>query len=219
MTRRFIVLATAFVLFVAFAAGAWFYQRQDAAERTAAAASFDQFVRPHSPVIGPMGAPVTIVEFFDPSCEACRAFYPFVKQIMTRFPDDVRLVLRYTPLHRGSDEAVRILETARRQDLFVPVIEALLKSQPVWAAHSGPDLSLAWQAAQAAGLDMARAEQDKALPEIDEIMRQDVLDGRALGVKGTPTFFVNGRALPSFGPKELFELVQAEVQRARETAR
>ena len=63
-------------------------------------------------MFGPSEAPVTIVEFFDPSCEACRAFYPFVKNILTQYPDDVRLVLRYAAFHGGSDQAIGTLEAA-----------------------------------------------------------------------------------------------------------
>jgi hypothetical protein len=44
-------------------------------------------------VLGPKAARVTIVEFFDPACESCRAFYPVVKQIMAAHPKDVRVVL------------------------------------------------------------------------------------------------------------------------------
>ena len=43
-------------------------------------------VRPHSPIMGRADAPVTIVEFFDPACETCRAFYPIVKKIMAEHP-------------------------------------------------------------------------------------------------------------------------------------
>jgi len=72
-------------------------------------------VRDYSPVIGLENAPVTIVEFFDPSCEGCRAMYPYVKEILAEYPDNVRLVLRYVLFHGGSEEAVRILEAARNQ--------------------------------------------------------------------------------------------------------
>jgi len=60
----------------------------------------------HSPVFGPANAPVTIVEFFDPACETCRAFYPIVKDILAQYPSEVRLVIRYAPLHKGSDVVV-----------------------------------------------------------------------------------------------------------------
>jgi protein-disulfide isomerase len=154
MSKRVLVALTALLVVVAFAGGAFLYDRKapvPAVERVA-----ESLVRPHSPVIGPTEAPVTIVEFFDPSCEACRAFYPIVKQIMAAFPNEVRLVLRYAPFHEGSDVAVGILEAARGQQKFVPVLESLLANQPAWAVHGAPDLDKAWGFAAAAGLDVQK---------------------------------------------------------------
>lgn len=214
MTKRMIVISTAMIAIAVFAAAGFFYDRYDTERQIRAAASAsNHFVRPHSPIIGPPDAPVTIVEFFDPSCEACRAFYPVVKQILARFPKDVRLVIRYTPFHKGSDEAIKILETARTQSLFEPVLEALLATQPTWAVHGDPNLDKAWEAAGTAGLDLARARRDMSRPEIDEVLRQDTADIQAADVKGTPTFFVNEKPLPSFGAQQLYDLVLSEVER------
>jgi protein-disulfide isomerase len=201
---------------IVFATGAYIYDRGVADRQTQSAASVPSYlVRPHSPVIGPANAPVTIVEFFDPSCESCRAFYPYVKQIMAQHPKDVRLVIRYAPFHKGSDEAVAILETARLQNVFVPVKEALLATQPNWAVHGAPNLNIAWEAARNAGLDVERARRDAQRPEIAKVLEQDTADIKTAAVKTTPTFFVNGKPLPSFGPKQLAELVRAEVEASR----
>ena len=180
-----------------------------------ARAEADELVRPSSPVIGREDAPVTIVEFFDPACEACRAFFPVVKQILAAFPNDVRLVLRYTPFHQGSEEAVRILEAARRQDKFEPVLEALLSNQQEWASHGAPNLDRAWEIATMAGLDSVRARRDATSPEIDSVLRLDIADARGNYVQQTPTFFVNQRPLTSFGAEELYDLVEEEVRLAR----
>src|SRR5690606_2723948 len=105
MNTRMIVIVVAIIAVVAFGVGAWLYPRLPPAPAPAVAVgSLGEagFVRPHSPVLGPVDAPVTIPEFFDPSCEACRAFYPIVKQIMERHPDQVKLVLRYAAFHEGS---------------------------------------------------------------------------------------------------------------------
>jgi len=187
------------------------YDRHNRAGQTAAPEA-GVLVRPHSPVLGPAEAPVTVVEFFDPACEACRSFYPVVKQILAMFPGDVRLVMRYTPFHQGSDEAVRILEAARMQALFEPVLEALLARQPEWAIHGAPDLALAWDIAGAAGLDLARARADAASPAIDVVLKGDLADAQSAGVTQTPTFFVNGKPLPSFGARQLLGLVESEVR-------
>ena len=213
MNKRAIVIVTAILAVCGFAVAGYIYSRS-AADRNVVSAIPDggtNLIRPLSPIMGPEDARVTIVEFFDPACESCRAFYPVVKQIMAEHPKNVRLVLRYTPRHEGSDEAVRILETARLQGVFQPVLEALLAAQPVWASHSAPDLSKAWDAARAAGLDEARAKRDMSLPSITALLNQDIADAKTVKVRGTPTFFVNGKPLPSFGRRQLEELVRSEV--------
>lgn len=173
-------------------------------------------IRPHSPVIGPPEAPVTIVEFFDPSCEACRAFHPYVKQLLADFPGKLRVVIRYAPFHEGSDEAVAILEAAREQGRFEQVLEALLQAQPQWAAHGAPNLALAWNVASNAGLDTAPPRREVALERARQILKQDVADLNAVGVEKTPTFYVNGRPLSRFHPDELRRLVQQEVKHSAE---
>src|SRR3546814_18473997 len=99
MNRRFGVFATLVVSALAFTGGAIRYSGSVAGEPApkAVAGPVDELIRPHSAVIGPKKAPVTIVEFFDPSCEACRAFFPKVKEILAAYPKDVRLVMRYLP--------------------------------------------------------------------------------------------------------------------------
>lgn len=213
MNRRAIVIGTAAVAVAALGGGAYWYDRSSkrAAEEAATAAS-GMFVRPNSPVIGPPNAPVTIVEFLDPACEACRAFYPVVKQILGMFPNDVRLVVRYAAFHKGSDEAVRILETARGQGRLEPVMEALFREQPRWAAHGAPDIALAWQIAARAGLNLDRAQTEARALGVDAFLRQEAADVKQANVRQTPTFFVNGKPLPSFGPDQLLNLVRSEVE-------
>ena len=211
MNRRALVVGATATAAAVFAAGAFLYS---AREDDAASVEGTVLVRPHSPVIGPTEAPVTIVEFLDPSCEACAAFYPIVKQIMDAFPGKTRLVIRYAPLHDGSDEAVRILEAARLQDKFVPVLERLFLAQSIWAMHGAPDLAKAWGFAIEAGLDESRARTDAQSAAITAVLEQDIADMEAVKLEGTPTFFVNGKPLVSFGPQELADLVAVEVAAA-----
>lgn len=149
MNRRTLILGASALGVAAFAGGAFVLkQRRDAEAEAAAAAAPTAdptlLVREYSPSFGPADAPVTLVEFFDPSCEACRAYHPVVQEIRRQFPTQVRVVLRYTVFHEGSDEAVRILEAARMQDKFEPVLDALLEQQPGWAVHGAPQLDVAW---------------------------------------------------------------------------
>ena len=211
-TRKLLALAVLLILGLAFYFGMDAYRDRTQAEQdTRVAVEGSRLVRMHTPIIGPQNAPVTIVEFFDPACETCRAFYPIVKQIMAQHPDKVRLALRYAPFHQGSDQVVKLIEAARKQGLYTPVLEALLAAQPEWADHAAPNIGIAFEAAARAGLDMGRARQDMETPEIQAVLAQDIEDLTALQVSKTPTFFVNGRSLPSFGPEPLARLVAEEV--------
>jgi protein-disulfide isomerase len=138
-----------------------------------------------------------------------------MQQILAMFPGDVRLVMRYTPFHEGSDEAVRIIETARTQDKFEAVLEALLAQQAEWAIHGAPDLGKAWDIAAVAGLDVERARAEATSDAIERVLRLDIADAQAFEVEATPTFLVNGKPLPSFGAQQLYDLVESEVRRSR----
>ncbi len=87
--------------------------------------------------------------------------------------------------------------------------------QPEWAVHGSPDLEKAWTFAGEAGLDVERARKDASSDQVTAVLEQDTADMKAVGIQGTPTFFVNGKPLPSFGPQQLYELVASEVAAVR----
>ncbi len=216
MNRRAFVIGSTALGVTVFGGGAFFVTRerkQDAARAAAAAPVTDDalLIRAHSPILGPFDAPVALVEFFDPSCEACRAYHPALKQLREAFPTQLRIVLRYIVFHEGSDEVVRILEAARRQDLFEPVLDALLEEQPGWAIHGAPALDVAWEIAGSAGLDLDRAEGDMLFPGTTGVLNQDAADVEALGIQQTPTFFLNGKRMENVSFDSLMTDVRAAV--------
>ena len=216
MSRKWIVLGTVAAVVLAFVAGVVVFTNRSSQEvKQAAQTHSDALVRPHSPVFGNPAAKVTIVEFFDPSCETCRAFYPLVKSIVNASFGQVRLVLRYAPLHPGSDRAVQILEAARLQGQYWPALERALADQPRWAAHGNPQPELIWESIADTGLDMAKARADAGSPAIADALRQDIADMKALQVRATPGFFVNGRPLTDFGEAQLRALVNEELAKVR----
>ena len=215
MNKKWIVISTAAAVAVAFIAGVMvFRDRSTVAVTQAVQNNNEALVRAHSPVYGNPAAKVTIVEFFDPACETCRIFYPIVKRMVNSSFGQVRLVVRYAPLHKGSDTAIKILEAARKQDKYWEVVEKTFANQPQWAAHGNPQPELIWDVIKDTGLDMAKARADAASPEIEQLLRQDLADMMALKVDKTPGFFVNGRPLEVFGDEQLKTLVQEEVRLA-----
>ncbi|WP_278484607.1 DsbA family protein [Achromobacter insolitus] len=217
MNRRLLVISISVVSIIVFVVAAYLMRtasepmpQAKQAEVGAVAPDAATLVRFHSPVMGRIEAPVTIVEFFDPSCEGCRAFYPYVKQILSKYPNDVRVVMRYVLFHKGSEETVRMLEAARRQDLFEPVLEAILEAQPEW--HDDPAVTAAWRAAVKAGLDEKRARAEMHDAAITSLIKADEADVTTVGIKGTPTFFVNGIRLTRLSPQDLTGAVERALQ-------
>ena len=215
MNRKWIVLGTVVAVVMAFAAGVVvFTTRSNQEVKQAVQTNSDALVRQHSPIFGNPAAKVTIVEFLDPSCETCRAFYPIVKRMVNASFGQVRLVVRYAPLHQGSDTAVKILEAARQQGEYWEALERAMATQPQWAAHDRPQPEMLWDFIGDIGLDMMKAKADAKGPAIEQSLRQDVADMQALKVDRTPGFFVNGTPLREFGEAQLKALVEQELKKA-----
>jgi protein-disulfide isomerase len=216
VNKKWLVISTAAAVVVAFVAGATFLRERSTQEVAQAAQSNnDALVRPHSPVFGNPAAKVTIVEFFDPSCETCRAFYPIVKSIVNSSLGQVRLVVRYAALHKGSDTAVKIIEGARPQGKYWEVVEKVMADQPRWADHGNPQPEMIWDIVKDLGLDVAKAKAAAASPEVEQVLRQDTADMKALKVMATPGFFVNGTPLRDFGAAQLKALVDEELKKQK----
>jgi len=215
MKKSLIVIGTIVLAAAAFVGGSKLYQQSQTSERAGLASSRSaNLVRPHSPIFGSESAKVTIVEFLDPACETCGAMAPLVKSLVTASFGQVRLVVRYAPLHQGSDQIVRILEAARLQGKYWQALEAVLASQAMWASHDNPRPELVWNIIGTAGVDIAQAKADLQNPKITEALRLDREDLVALKVTKTPEFFVNGKPLPQFGPEQLKALVKSETRAA-----
>jgi hypothetical protein len=116
-------------------------------------------------------------------------------------------VLRYAPLHQGSDEAVRTLEAARLQGRFERVLDVRVARQPGQAKHGAPNLAHVWRIAGVASLDAGWGREDRRHPQADCVLQADTTDLQSFGFRQTPTFFVNTRPLLSSRPRRLYELI------------
>jgi protein-disulfide isomerase len=211
--KRTVFIAAAVALVAAFFVGSHFY-KSGRAEKLGFMAedNAETFVRPYSPTLGSEEAKVYLVKFSDPACETCAAFSPYGKQALEAFPGKIKFVLRYAPFHKGSEDVVRILEAARRQDKFWETLELLYKKQSNWTQNHRVIISRVWPLLPEVGLDVERVRADMNDPEITKIVEQDLADARALGVRRTPGFFVNGKPLEPFGARPLVELIRSELR-------
>lgn len=209
--KTLFILAAAILLLGFFAATQLYTSARQESSTEHAALNQANLLRMHSPTLGPAEAKVVIVEFFDPACETCRDFYPFVKSLMAAHPGQIRLALRHTPFHDGADQVVKILEAARKQGKYWETLEALYATQHHWVQHHSVQAERVWDVLAPVGLDLERVRQDMNAPEIAAVIAQDLADAQALNVQKTPEFFVNGRPLPRFGYDQLRTLVEDAV--------
>ncbi len=168
-------------------------------------------IRSHSPIQGPFSSKVTIVEFLDPECEACRAMHPIVKKVIAEFGDQVRLVVRYMPFHRNSKLAANVLEGAREENRYWEALELLFEHQPEWADHHNPQPERIPQILAELNLDTAKIMKQAKAGKFDEQIELDRADGEKLGVNATPTFFINGQKLEEMGYAPLREAVANQL--------
>ncbi len=147
----------------------------------------------HSFSSGPADAKVTVVEFFDPECESCAAVAPIIKNEMKYYEGKVRWVFRYMAYHQNSKAAVKVLEAARKQNLFLEVKDTLFEKQKIWGERQGSmENEILKIVSQIKSLDINKLKKDMNDPSILDVISKDKIEGEKSGVHGTPTFFVNG---------------------------
>lgn len=178
-----------------------------------ATAESERLVREDSPVLGPASAPVTVVEFLDPECEYCRAAFPVVKALLDEYPGEIRLVVRYLPLHGNSLLAVQATEAAGEQGKYAEMQELLFERQPEWGEKDESQEELFGEYARELGLDVDRFTAAMENPDYREKAERDQADAAALGVRGTPTFFVDGKWISEPSYKALKAAIDEVLER------
>lgn len=142
-----------------------------------------------SPVRGSPMAPVTIVEFSDFECPFCGAAFPVLERVVEESDGHVRMVFKQYPLdaHPHSRAAARAAIAAGKQGKFWQMHDLLFEHQ---SALEPSDIR---GYARKLGLDMDRFEKDTEAPSTEARIEKDRALGHKLGLRGTPTIYVNGR--------------------------
>lgn len=162
----------------------------------------------------PADAAVTFVEFLDFECEGCRAAYPIVEQLRADYGDRVEFVLRYFPLpgHVNAERAARAVEAAAQQGRLEAMYRKMYETQAQWGEQRAPADAVFRGFAADLGLDMPAFDAAYDHPDTVARIQVDMNDGMALGVEGTPTFFVNGQQIQPRAPDDLRTAIESELR-------
>lgn len=153
------------------------------------------------PSVGPKEARITIVEFSDFECPFCKQAFPIIRELMVKYGDRVRFIHRdfpITQIHDKAQKAAEAGECADEQGKFWALHDKIFQYAPAIAVS---DLK---RYAQETGLDTARFNACLDNAQFAAEVQQDFQDGVALGVRGTPTWFINGKKVEGVIPRESF---------------
>lgn len=157
---------------------------------------------------------VQVVEFGDFQCPACGQAYPDVKKLKEEFKDKITFVFRNFPLssiHPNAQLAAEAAEAAGSQGKFWEMHDKLFETQSQWSSLGDPT-SIFVQYAGELKLDVDRFTSDITSRANKERISDDQSDGYAVGVSGTPTFFINGKRQSDFSYDALKSAIEAELQ-------
>ncbi len=159
----------------------------------------------NSPVSGPANAKVTIVEFTDFQCPYCALRAEDVRKLQEAYPNDIRVVFKHFILgfHREAPAAHAAAMAAQKQGKFWEFRYAL-------SPHYR-DLSEAviLKAAKDVGLNIDQFKKDMLVDNIKKATFQRDMDlGTKVGVRGTPTFFINGKLAKDFSFDKVSKLLK-----------
>jgi protein-disulfide isomerase len=150
---------------------------------------------------GPQDAKVTIVEYGDFNCPACKAYHEagIIDQVLARYPSDVRFVFRHFPvITYASPQLAEAAECAYDQNAFWQFHDLLYINGP----SSAGDMS---DYASQLGLDMERFDRCTDTRQYAGMVDDQLREAVQLGFRGTPSFVVNNT--PLAGPPGFSQLV------------
>ena len=151
-----------------------------------------------SPSKGPENAPVTIVEWADFECPACRAAKPMIENTLKEYPNRVRFVFKHFPLaiHENAEKAARAAVAADKQGKFWEMHDGLFAQDPPLG------MPVMERIAKGIELDMEKWKADLESEVVADTVARDRKQGEQVELTGTPTLFINGRRFLSAGDQQ-----------------
>lgn len=156
----------------------------------------NNFIRDNNYFVGPKDAKVTLVEFGDYQCPACKAAEGTVQKLKSDYLGKVKFVFKHFPLpsHKNGIDAALAAEAAGSQGKFWELHNILYGKQESWSNLVDPTAEFE-KYAKELGLDLTKFSKDLKEKTYIERVNTDKSDGIDLNVEATPTFFLNGEKL------------------------
>ncbi len=159
--------------------------------------------------VGNTSSKVTLTEFGDFQCPACKSYYPIVKEVKETYKDKIAFEFKHFPLvqiHPNAFVAARAAEAAGNQNKFFEYHDLLYENQDSWAQEQSPT-PIFEEFAKQLGLNVDQFKTDMASEQTASTINADVKLAQSIGANSTPTFAINGKKIDS--PKSIDEFKKA----------
>jgi len=180
-------------------------------DRAAIAAVSDAlFKDPRDISIGPKDAKVTVVEFFDYNCGFCKTSSDWLKDVMEKYPNDVRVVFKELPILDGrtktSRNAAKAALAAARQGKYRTMHFSMMNERSLTEER-------VFALAEKAGLDMEKLKTDMKDKELDRQLEDGLLlANRIPSLTGTPFFVINDDFIAGADARRLDEMLKSALK-------
>ena len=162
-----------------------------------------------SPFLGPENAPVTIAVFDDYECGYCAKMEAVFSQLLAKYPQDLKLVIKQYPLrnHSNARQAALAVMAAHKQGKFWEFHSQLFANQTELSIQKMDEIAKSFD------LNMEQFRKDVLSRDVLSMIVRDVREGQKIGVSGTPTIFLNGKQVKDRTFKNLDKLIERELAR------
>ena len=154
--------------------------------------------------LGTNNAVLTIVEFSDFACPYCEQAYPVLKKINARYPGKVKIVFRDLPLHENSVDLAMAARCAGEQGKFWEMHDQLFANQSSLKGTGDELKSVVYGLAGTLGLNAANFDSCYTNKKYLTNISKDFTDANTLKLKGTPSWFLNGKLISGYIPETEF---------------
>lgn len=191
VSKRFLIIL---IVIIGAFSGIFFAAKHNSNSANGGANSSAQ---PTNHVEGENKAGVTLLEYGDFQCPACKAYFPIVEQVVAKHKEDIHYQFRHFPLvqiHQHAFEGARAAESAGKQGKFFEMYRVLYENQSAWSTLSDPVPTFVGYATQL-GLNSQQFQSDYSSSAINDIVNADYQEAIKIGAKSTPTFVLNGKRI------------------------
>lgn len=167
----------------------------------------------HSPSVGPKDAVVTLVEFYDYNCPACKTMFKSLDEVVSKYPKDLRVIFKEFPIFgKQSDDNAKVAFAVNRiaPHKFFDWHSIMMSNK------ERSDLEYALKAVETVGLSRAQVEKEMQNPELESLIAKDRELAQLLKIRGTPAAIIGDKVFPGAVSASDLSLAIEEFKKQRD---